>query len=265
MTQTQENYSVNLEIFQGPLDLLLYLIRKDEIDIYDIPIARITDQYMHYVEVMKILNLELAGEYILMAATLIRIKARLLLPRDESSDDEQDPREELVAALLEYKKFKEAGEILQEKRSLEERLFVPDGIGTGNNGNRKKVIVSDTTTLFDLLTAFKEVLDRIEEERQYEIEPEETTVEDRMELIRDYLGKVDSATLPELFKDIPTKLIAIMTLLAILEMVRTRQILVRQSFAFSEVRIYRGEFFEGMHTLILKQAEPDEADPAEQV
>jgi len=264
MTQTQENYSVNLEIFQGPLDLLLYLIRKDEIDIYDIPIARITDQYMQYIEVMKILNLELAGEYILMAATLIRIKARLLLPRDESSDDEQDPREELVAALLEYKKFKEAGEILQEKRSLEERLFVPEGVGTGNNGGRKKTIVSDTTTLFDLLTAFKEVLERIEEDRLYEIDPEEATVEDRMEIIRELIQETDSATLPELFKDIPSKLIAIMTFLAILEMVRTHQIMVRQSFPFSEVRVYKGEFFEGMHTLVLKQSTPDELKTAEE-
>lgn len=267
MNHTEENYSVNLEIFQGPLDLLLYLIRKDEIDIYDIPIARITDQYMQYVELMQNLNLELAGEYILMAATLIRIKAKLLLPRDESADDEIDPREELVAALLEYKKYKEAGEILQEKRTLEERLFVPGGIGNGQNGRRKKVIVSDTTTLFDLLTAFKEVLDRIEEDRQYEIDPEESTVEDRIEVIRGIMNEQESATLMELFKDVPRKLIAIMTLLAILEMVRTRQLMVRQSFPFSEVRVYRGELFSGFEALL----EPNESDdstalePAESV
>jgi len=258
--QTQENYSVNLEIFQGPLDLLLYLIRKDEIDIYDIPIARITDQYMQYIEVMKILNLELAGEYILMAATLIRIKARLLLPRDESAEDEPDPREELVAALLEYKKFKEAGEILEEKRALEERLYVPQAVGYGNNGKREKVVVSDTTTLFDLLTAFKEVLDRIKEDRLYEISPEESTVEDRMEIIRGIMNDRESATLMELFRDIPQRLIAIMTFLAILEMVRTRQIMVRQSFPFSEVRVYRGENFEGAHSLVLKSTGAEETD-----
>ncbi len=258
--QTQENYSVNLEIFQGPLDLLLYLIRKDEIDIYDIPIARITNQYMHYVEVMKILNLELAGEYILMAETIIRIKARLLLPRDESSEDEPDPREELVAALLEYKKFKEAGEILEEKRALEERLYVPQAVGCGDNGKREKVVVSDTTTLFDLLTAFKEVLDRVKEDRLYEISPEETTVEDRMGIIRGIMNAQESATLMEFFRDMPQKLIAIMTFLAILEMVRTRQILVRQSFPFSEVRVYRGENFEGAHSLTLKSSGTEEKD-----
>ncbi len=106
MKTLKDNYSVDLEIFQGPLNLLHYLISKDEIDICDIPIARVAEQYMHYIEMMKVLNLELAGEYILMAATLIKIKAKMLLPRDEENEDELDPREELVAALLEYRKFR---------------------------------------------------------------------------------------------------------------------------------------------------------------
>ena len=107
------DYRVELEVFSGPLDLLLYLIKKEEVDIYNIPIARITSQYLRYIEMMHGLNLEIAGEFVLMAATLIRLKARLLLPRDESDSEEIDPREELILALVEYKKFKEAGEILR--------------------------------------------------------------------------------------------------------------------------------------------------------
>jgi len=245
----KENYSVNLEIFQGPLDLLLYLIRKDEIDIYDIPIARVTQQYMQYIEMMKILNLELAGEYILMAATLIRIKARLLLPRDESEEEEGDPRENLVAALLEYKKFKEAGEILREKRILEERVFVPDGLG-GGNGDREKIILSDTTTLIDLLTAFKEVLDRAGQDSQYTINPEAGTIEDRITRIMAMLAGKDSATFIELFEDIPRKLTAILTFLAILELVKIKRITVRQSLPFSELRVYRGDDFHNPEPVI---------------
>jgi len=243
MSTPGENYSVNLEIFQGPLDLLHYLIQKDEIDIYDIPIARITEQYMHYLEMMKVLNLELAGEYILMAATLIRIKARMLLPRDENADDEPDPREELVAALLEYRKFKEAGEILREKRLLEERVYVPSGLNPGN-GNKEKIIYTNTTTLFDLLTAFKEALERIDEDRLYEIRPEEMSVEDRIDRILEILAGRDSATLKELFEDIPVKMIVIVTFLAILELVKARRIAIRQSLPFSELRVYRGEQFD---------------------
>jgi len=239
----KDNYSVKLDVFSGPLDLLLYLIRKDEIDIYDIPIARVTEQYMQYIEMMQILNLELAGEYILMAATLIRIKARLLLPRDESEGEEPDPREELVAALLEYKKFKEAGEILREKRILEERLYIPPPVG-GGNGKKEKVVLLNTTTLFDLLSAFKDVLERLDNERMYEINPEETTVEDRVAKIMSILTEKESATFMELFADVPRKIIAILTLLAILELVKLKRIAVRQSLPFSEIRVYRTDKFD---------------------
>jgi segregation and condensation protein A len=242
MNVQKENYTVNLEVFQGPLDLLLYLIRKEEVDIYDIPIARVAEQYMQYLEMMKILNLELAGEYILMAATLIRIKARLLLPRDELDPEEPDPREELVAALLEYKKYKEAGEILREKRLAEEQLFVPPAVG--GNGDKEVIVLSETTTLFDLLTAFKEVLSRVSNENLYTITPEEETIEQRITRILDILERKGSATFMELFSDSPRKLVAILTFLAILELVRIRRIAVRQSLPFSELRVYRGEQYE---------------------
>ena len=239
---SKENYSVDLDVFHGPLDLLLYLIQKDEIDIYDIPIAQITEQYMQYIEMMKILNLEIAGEYILMAATLIRIKARMLLPRDDAENEEYDPREELVAALLEYRKFKEAAEILRERKELEELLFVPPPVGDGN-GKKEKIVLSESTTMYDLLLAFKEVMERSRSENLYEVAPEGATIEERIQKILDHLADKESATFRELFADIPEKLIAITTFLAILELVKLRRITVRQSLPFSELRVYRGEQF----------------------
>nr|MBN2276839.1 segregation/condensation protein A [candidate division Zixibacteria bacterium] len=241
-----ENYAVNLEVFHGPLDLLLYLIKKDEIDIYDIPIARVTEQYMQYLELMKTLNLELAGEYILMASTLIRIKARLLLPRDDEDGEEPDPREELVAALLEYKKYKEAGEILREKRLMEERVYVPPPVG-GGNGKKEKVVLLESTTLFDLLTAFKAVLERVKEERLYEINPELISIEDRIDRILDLMAEKESMLFQDLFSDIPRKLIAILTFMALLELMKLRRVTVRQSLPFSEIRVYRGDLFNDPH------------------
>jgi segregation and condensation protein A len=228
---------------------LLYLIKKDEIDIYEIPIARVTYQYMQYLEMMKTLNLELAGEYILMAATLIRIKTKLLLPPTEGELEEFDPREELVAALLEYKKFKEVSHILAEKRTMEERIIVPPPID-GGNGNKEKIVLSGTTTLFDMLTAFKEVLERAEQERMLEVSAEEITVENRVGRILELLAEKESATFQELFADIPRKIIAITTFLAILELIKLRRITVRQSLPFSELRVYRGDQFESSQSAI---------------
>lgn len=240
LNQHSENYRVNLEVFSGPLDLLLYLIRKEEVDIYDIPIARITQQYLRYIELMQVLNLEIAGEFILMAATLIRIKARLLLPRDESDPEENDPREELIMALVEYKKFKEASEILREKALIEEQNYVPERpLGKIES----KVDLEPATSLFDLLTAFKEVLEQRREETVHEVIPEEVAIEDRIASIISYLQKRESASFPELFQDVPRKIVAIVTFIALLELVRTRRIRIMQAEPFARLRVYRGERF----------------------
>jgi len=236
MTLQKNDYSVDLDVFQGPLDLLLYLIRRDEINIYDIPIARITEQYVKYVEMLKLLNLENAGEYILMAATLIRIKAQMLLPRDPREDEELDPREELTRALLEYSKYKEASEILGEKRDIEARI-VPVG-GRHNGCEESRTVLTDNTTLFDLLTAFHEVMANFKEDDHYLVDHQETTIEDRIEVIERFMAEREFATLEELFSDIRVKLVAILTLLAILEMVRTHRLVVHQSMVFSEIRVY---------------------------
>jgi len=235
-----DDYRVDLTVFQGPLDLLLYLIRKEEVDIYDIPISRITRQYLQYVEMMQGLNLEIAGEYILMAATLIRIKTRMLLPREETETDEIDPREELVMALIEYKKYKEAGDILREKALLEERNYVPP-IPVGEIQGKVEVVPS--TTLFDLLTAFKEVLESQHDEIVHQVDYEEITVEERTLHILEIMSAREFATFAELFRDIPRKIIAVVTFIALLELVRARRISISQSYPFEELRVYRGEQF----------------------
>jgi len=240
-TQNQQagEYRVDLAVFQGPLDLLLYLLKKEELDIYDIPIARITGEYLKYVELMTMLNLDVAGEFILMAATLIRIKTRMLLPRDAADTDEPDPREELIMALIEYKKYKEAGEILHEKALLEERNYVPPPVGETNG----TVHLSETTTLFDLLTAFRDVLKNQPTETFHQITPEQVSIEDRILYVMQFLREREFATFREMFADMPIKLVAIVTFIALLELARTRRVTICQSVPFAELRVYRGEDF----------------------
>lgn len=237
MALTAEHYSVDLDVFQGPLDLLLYLIRKEEIDIYDIPVARITEQYLEYVRMLKLLNLENAGDYILMAATLIRIKAQMLLPRDSVEMEEFDPREELTRALLEYSRFKEASDILMEKRLSESRLTPL--FGRANGYHTDPVVLVEGTSLFDLLTAFHGVMAAFGDENAYLVTHEDITIEDRIEVILKRLSGVEFATFEELFADVKTKIVAVVTLLAILELARNHRISIRQAIPFSEIRIYR--------------------------
>jgi len=237
MTLFTAGYSVDLEVFQGPLDLLLYLIKKDEIDIYDIPVARITEQYLKYVEMLKLLNLENAGDYILMAATLIRIKAQMLLPRDPLDDEEPDPREELTLALLEYQKFNQAGEILHEKREFESRLTSVAGRTNGYKAG--KAILLQDTTLFDLLTAFHQVMARLKDESEYFVDHQGMTIDDRIAVIKQFFESNEFATFQQLFTDIRSKIVAILTFLAVLEMTRMRMLVIRQAIAFSEIRVYR--------------------------
>ena len=238
--QPLDDYRVDLAVFHGPLDLLLHLIKKEEVDIYDIPIARITRQYLKYIELMQTLNLEVAGEFILMAATLIRIKTRLLLPRDETDLDEPDLREELILALVEYKKYREAGEILREKALLEERNFVPPSPA------RKGSTVVDEypqVSLFDLVTAFKEIMEARRDVSFHEIGVEDVTVEDRMEAVMRLLRDKEHVTFPEVLADVTRRVVAVVTFVALLELARARRITISQSRPFAELRIYRGRRF----------------------
>ena len=239
-TAQQEDYRVDLAVFQGPLDLLLYLIKKEEVDIYDIPIARITRQYLKYIEMMTSLNLEIAGEFILMAATLIRIKTRLLLPRDEENPEEADPREELIMALLEYKKYKEAGEVLRDRVQVEETKYVPSQPVEKVEG---RVDLEPVTTLYDLLAAFRDVIANKKEESFHEVNAEEVHIEDRIKHVLMVLRNAEFATFRDLFTDIPTKVVAVVTFIALLELVRSHRIAIYQSNPFAELRVYRGQAY----------------------
>ncbi|MDH4222566.1 MAG: segregation/condensation protein A [candidate division Zixibacteria bacterium] len=233
------NFPVKLEVFEGPLDLLLFLIRKNEIDIYAIPIALITRQYLEYIELMQELDLDLASEFILMASILIRIKMKMLLPRDETEDEVEDPRDELVNALLEYKKFKEAAQTLQRKEE-EEKVYFPRADSSSaldDNGSEP----SQEADLFDLLMAFKKVLDNQPKESFHSIEFQKVDLEQRIQFILDYLSNKDKVNFEELFQDNPVRLVLVVTFMAILELIRLQEIRVIQRKHFSKILIYRNK------------------------
>lgn len=231
-------YSVRLEKFEGPLDLLLYLIRKSEIDIYDISIAKITGQYLEYIELMRMLDLDVAGEFIIMAATLIRIKSRLLLPTQQD-ESEEDPREELILALLEYKKFKEASGILKSNETKERDILTRDDFSIVDTSADEKLVLE--ATVFDLLGAFKKVMDEYSREDQHNVVREDIRVEDCMARILSLLESEDGLEFRFLFQDTPIKLLIIVTFMAILELVKQNMIFARQVSRFGEIRIYRRE------------------------
>lgn len=165
-------YKVKLDVFEGPLDLLLYLIQKEEVDIYDIPISKITDQYLEYLELMQLLDLNIAGEFLVMAATLMHIKSKLLLPPDETEEidrQEEDPRAELVKRLLEYKKFKEAASELSERESTQKHFFARVGSGVKTDELPPPEDKFFEASLFDLITAFTKVLKDVPKDAFYQV------------------------------------------------------------------------------------------------
>ncbi len=233
------SYEVKLDIFEGPLDLLLYLIRKNEIDIYNIPMALITEQYLEHLEMMKALNLDLAGEYLVLAATLIHIKSRMLLPVEEGPagpEEEQDPRAELVRQLLEYQAFKEAALSLDRRRMLDRDVF-------------KRVVPVDEVpdepeeammevSLFELIEAFKQVVGRLDKEDLLEIDTERISLSDRINEILEELEREKSLSFTDLLKAGRTRKSIIYTLLAILELMKMRVVRAFQSDPFGPIRIF---------------------------
>ncbi|HVP36090.1 MAG TPA: segregation/condensation protein A [Terriglobales bacterium] len=232
-------FPVKLEVFEGPMDLLLYLIKKNEIDIYDIPIALITRQYLEYIQLMQKLDLDLASEFILMASNLIRIKIKLLLPRDENEEPEEDPRDELVMALLEYKKYKEAAQTLQGKE-MEQREFYPRSDFSFIE-SKDRVEFLREADLFDLLMAFKSVLDNQPKVTSHTINFQKVDLEQRIQYILDFLADKEKVSFEELFADNPVRLILVVTFMAILELIRIREIRIMQRGHFSRIFIYRNK------------------------
>ena len=242
--EKKEQYQVKLPNFEGPLDLLLFLIKKEEIDIYDIPIASITRQYLEYVEIMKELDLEVAGEFILMAATLIQIKVRMLLPRsEEEGEEEEDPRAELVRRLLEYKRFKEVAESLTEIETQQRRLFPRTFFGwikkyQGKDKASNAEFLKDVT-LFDLLSAFKTVLDNMPKVTAHEVSSIGVTIEDQIKFILDEIKEKERIGFREMMVQMKERVIIIVTFMAILELIRTHQIRIQQASIFGEIWILR--------------------------
>ncbi len=233
-------YQVRLETFTGPLDLLLHLIKKNEINIYDIPIALITQQYLDYVTLMKTLNLTVAGEFLVMAATLIQIKSRMLLPADENATDDEDgpdPREELVRRLLEYKRFKEAAAGLAARERLWREMFGREPVALERPPSDD--VLLDDVTVFDLVDALQGVLARLPANQSLEIMPDNLTVQDRMNAILEALEGEESVTFVSLFDSGQHRLVIVVTFLALLELVRIKLVRVFQAELFGAIRLAR--------------------------
>jgi len=233
-------YQVKLEVFEGPLDLLLHLIKREELDIYDIPVARITDQYLRFVELMQDMNLDVAGEYLVMAATLTHLKSRLLLPPSETDadDPEEDPRTELVQQLLEYQRYREAALTLGARPILLRDVFrrEPDA---PQRDEHEGVRLRDIS-LADLLEAFREVLERAARDSFHEIVHEEISVTECVDVIVRRLETEGSLRFAELFAGGPSRRRLVATFLALLELVKAQAIRACQDEEFGEILLLPG-------------------------
>jgi len=234
----EADYKVKLEVFEGPLDLLLYLIKQDEIDIYDISMERITRQYLEYLQAFKELNIELAGEFIVMAANLIYLKSRSLLPVDqqppEEDTDEDDPRWDLIRQLIEYKKFKEAAEELHQRELEQERIFAREG---GPSPTAQESLRLGEVGIFQLINAFHAVIKKIEARQDVqEIFGERFSVSEKIETI---LRRVAAGSIrfSDLFGADVSRIELVVTFLALLELIRLKQVRAIQKNIFEEIEI----------------------------
>ena len=239
-----EEYKVELDVFEGPLDLLLYLIKKEEVDIYNIPIEKVTTQYMEYLNLMRMLDLNIAGEFIVMAATLMLIKSRMLLPVEErpemEEEDEDDPRWELVRQLLEYKKFKDAAGDLQYRQIHQENIFEL-GKETVNVEAEGLGVTMQDVSLFDLIAAFQHVLTRASDEEFGEIHGERFTVGDKIDALLNLLEVQKSIAFTQLFGEMASRSEIICCFLALLELLKLDQVRAIQESSFGQIMLHAVE------------------------
>jgi len=233
-------YQVRIEAFEGPLDLLLHLIRSQELDIYDIPIAQITDQYLEYLEFMESLDLALAGEFLEMAATLIRIKVRMLLPAPEKEGDEdEDPRQDLVRRLVEYKEFKEAARSLSERED-DRRQHHPRAVDVSpflDEEPDTEELLKDVT-LFDLVDALRDVLSRVPHRIDvHAVDLEEVTVEERIDHLRRAMQAGRPMRFSELFEETAGRAQIVVTFIALLELIKRGELRATQERVFGDIAI----------------------------
>ncbi len=239
------NYKLKLEVFEGPLDLLLYLIKKDQLNIYDIPIAEVTQQYMEYLEMMKLLNLDVIGDFLVMAATLMQIKSKMLLPPDPSAveeEEEEDPRDELVRRLLEYKQFKEIAGDLKSKELSRQDLFARIiDVDKAKEIREDAKEVYFEASLFDLISAFTKILKSVPKEVFYEVFKEEYTVEKKIHDILHLLLEHQKVSLADLFSKAKSKMEMIVIFMAVLELIRLKEILILQKGIFGDIEVIRNK------------------------
>ncbi|HMS39146.1 MAG TPA: segregation/condensation protein A [Pyrinomonadaceae bacterium] len=227
-----ENLKLHLGEFTGPLDLLLFLIKQEQANIFDIPIARITDEYLKYIRLMKSLDITLAADFLVMAATLIEIKSKMLLPKEivaETEEEQEDPREALVRQLLEHQKFKNASQMLYERTTVEQAVFPRGKIESDENNSETNASV------FDLLTVFQKILARHKEEVQMEIEREEITLAEMLKTLKKRIFESKELSLLKFFEEMHTRREIVTAFFAILEIVRTESIKFTQNATFGDI------------------------------
>lgn len=238
-------YQIKIQNFEGPFELLFHLIEKAEVDIYDIPIAEITNQYLEYIQQMESLDLEVASEFVVMAATLIQIKSKMLLPKetsplDEISSDGEDPRAELVEKLLEYKKYKEVSEILKEKEELYLNILYKNA-EIIDDIEEDEILLN--VSIGDIVNAFNNIISRyknraIEDEKlEQQVAREEFTVDDKIEFIRNHIKLYNKTSFQELFGHSVRKLEVIITFLALLELIRLKEVVIYQDRSYGDIVI----------------------------
>lgn len=234
--ETPDEIKLTLGAFAGPLDLLLFLIKQEQANIFDIPIARITDEYLKYIRLMKTLDISLAADFLVMAATLIEIKSKMLLPREitgETEEEIEDPRRELIDRLLEHQKFKNAAEMLYERVTVEQAVFTRGCIESDENNTETNASV------FDLLTVFQKILARHKEEVQMEIEREEMSLAEMLKQIKARIFAVREINLIEIFREMRTRQELVLAFIAVLELVRTESVKLLQTETFGDVILQR--------------------------
>ncbi len=229
--ETSDDVKIIMGEFEGPLDLLLHLIRQEQVSIYDIPIARITDEYLRYLQLMQELDMAVAGDFLVMAATLIELKTRMLLPRDPfaAEQDEEDPRKDLVDQLLEYQKYKAAAQMLWARATVERAVFKRAELETDKNN--PEVVVG----VFDLLTVFQAILERHKDEVLLEIEREEISMAEMLERLRNMVMSAGELNLRTFFERAQSRRELVLAFLSVLELVRTTEIRLFQNKTFGDI------------------------------
>jgi len=237
------SYKIKLEIFEGPLDLLLYLVKKDHLNIYDIPIAQVTEQYLSYLELMRLLDLNIAGEFLVMAATLIQIKSKMLLPQppEESQEEQEDPRLELSRRLEEYQRFKEIAQELRQMEDGQQQVFKRPKVEPQTFKGVEDKQVYFEASIFDLIDVFSKALKEAPRELFYEVVKDEFSIEEKIHHILHLLLDEPVIKLLDLFTKAKNKFDIVATFLAILELIRLKEIIVRQKSLFGEIEVIRNK------------------------